>query len=298
MNKARSSRPYDANNADIHFFTRPNMLKIWHQSFTDLTKFPKYRHTLETHASNVMGVNAYVTIHGLRPGTYPTDTAPMDFNSRSGLRIANVKQVCEAALCAQQAGYDAFALGCFFDPALYEARSLVDIPVVSLTETCMLTACSIGRKFAVISLTEFQKMLTEDLALQYGLSSRLAGVIAMSPAVNLFELEAKGEVIESIKNRFYNACEQALALGAEVIIPGDGVLNEFLVRHKMLYHEGAVIMDGLGVLFHHAAYLAQARNSGCLDISRRLLYVKPTAAMMAHSISTAGLQLRKEEDFS
>ena len=274
------------------------MLKIWHQSFTDLTRFPKYQETLQSHANSVMGDKVSVTIHGLMPGTYPADTAPMDFNSRAGLRLLNAQQVCEAALTAEAAGYDAFALGCFFDPALYEARSLVDIPVVSLTESCMLTACSLGRKFAVISLTDFQKMLTEDLAAQYGLASRLAGVVAMSPGVRLFDLEAGGDVAESIKERFAVACSEALRMGAEVIIPGDGVLNAFLVRHGVMQHEGAAIMDPLGVLFHHAAFFVQAKAAGCLDTSRRLLYAKPAAGMMEHAVAISRYTVRSEADFS
>ena len=273
-------------------------LRIWHQSFTDLTSFPQYQHTLREHAALVMGDQADVTVHGLLPQTYPPGTAPMDFNSRAGLRINNARQVCEAALAAEAAGYDAFALGCFFDPALHETRSLVDIPVVSLTETCMLTACSLGRKFAVISLTDFQKMLTEDLAVQYGLSSRLSGVVAMSPAVRLFDLEAGGSVAESIKKRFATACDEAVRMGAEVIIPGDGVLNAFLVRHGVMQHEGAVVMDPLGVLFHHAAFLARARAARCLDTSRRLLYAKPAPGMMEHALDRSSYVARSEAEFS
>ncbi|MBV6304784.1 aspartate/glutamate racemase family protein [Candidimonas humi] len=273
-------------------------MKIWHQSFTDLDVFPQYRATLQQHADRVMGEDASVHIHGLRPGTYPPGIAPMEMNSRAGLRLFNAQQVCEAALAAEAAGYDAFALGCFFDPALHEARSLVDIPVVSLTETCMLTACSLGRRFAVVALSDFQKMLSEDLAAQYGLASRLAGVVAMSPAVGLFDLESEGEKLESIRQRFRRACEQAFTLGAEVIIPGDGVLNEFLVRHDMLEVDGGVVMDSLGVLFQHAAFLARARAGGCLDVSRRLLYAKPTAPMMAHMRGQRGVLDAAERDFS
>lgn len=222
----------------------------------------------------------------------------MDVNSRAGLRLFNAQQVCEAAVAAQTAGYDAFALGCFFDPALHEARSLVDIPVVSLTESCMLTACSLGRKFAIISLTDFQKMLTEDLASQYGLSSRLAGVVAMAPAVKLYELEGSGAVIDSIKERFAASCQEALRLGAEIIIPGDGVLNEFLVRHGMLSIDGAVVMDALGALFHHAAFFARGRAAGCFDVSRRLLYAKPTETMLDHTRQYTGVFHRGEEQFS
>jgi len=271
-------------------------VKIWHQSFTDLDAFPVYRETLREHARAVMGPEVSVVVHGLRRGTYPAGTAPMDVNSRSALRHVNEQQVPEAALAAQRAGYDAFALGCFFDPALQQARSLVDIPVVSLTESCMLTACSLGRRFAIVSVSEFQKALTEDLALAYGLSGRLAGVVAMEPAVRLFDLEG-GPATETIKQSFVTACRAALALGAEVVIAGDGVLNEFLVRHRLLAVDGAVVLDSLGVLFQHAAFFARSRATGCLDISRRLHYAKPTEAMLAHA-AASGAFTRTEQDFS
>lgn len=273
-------------------------MKIWHQSFTDLSVFPKYQLTLEQHAQEVLSEGIKVQVHGLPPGTYPVGVPPMAFNTRGGLRLLNSKLVCEAAVAAEQAGYDAFALGCFFDPGLYEARSLVDIPIVSLSETCMLTACSLGRKFAVIALTDFQKMLSEDLARLYGVADRLAGVVALTPSVNLFDLEAGAEVAQRIKASFLLACEEALDLGAEVIIPGDGVLNAFLVRHQLLTVENATIMDPLGVLFHHAAFFVNARQANCLALSRRLLYAKPTEVMMSHAQQERGAFSLGEHDFS
>jgi len=245
-----------------------------------------------------MGDDAQVVVHGLKPGTYPAGIAPMDVNSVPGLRMLNEQQVCEAALAAQNAGYDAFALGCFFDPALQAARSLVDIPVVSLTESCMLAACSLGRSFAVVAITPFQKMLTEDLAAQYGLASRMACVVDMQPAVRLFDLEEGGADMDTIKASFAGCCARAVGLGAEVIIPGDGVLNEFLVRHKLLRAQGAVVMDSLGTLFQHAAFMVRARKSGCLDTSRTRLYAKPSPDMLAHYRDTHGALGARESDFS
>jgi allantoin racemase len=272
-------------------------MRIWHQSFTDLEKFPRYRHTLAEHAAQVMRGRGEVVVHGLRPGTYPPGLAPMDMNSIGAMRRLGEQQVCEAALAAQEAGYDAFALGCFFDPALHAARSLVDIPVVSLTESCMLTACSLGRRFACIALTPFQKMLTEDLAAAYGLRERLAGVVAMHPAVHLFDLE-RPQAVEAIGRGFRAACDAALALGAEVIIPGDGVLNAFLVRERMLQVAGAVVLDAFGVLLHHAEFLALARSAGVLDVSRRLLYARPSEQMLAHARTFQGAYRARESDFS
>lgn len=273
-------------------------MKIWHQSFTDLDVFAKYRDTLQAHADAVMGAQAQVVVHGLRPGTYPPGVAPMSVNSNAGLRLLNVRQVCEAAEAAQAAGYDAFALGCFFDPGLIEARSLVDIPVVSLTESCLLTACSLGRRVGMIALTPFQKMQTEDLAARYGLSGRLSGVVSMSPAVDLFDLEGDEAAAASVRDRFIEACRAALSQGAEVIIPGDGVLNEFLVRHRLLSVEGAAVLDALGVLFHHAAFFVNARAAGCLDISRRQLYALPTDTMRRHARQALGAAAYPESAFS
>jgi Asp/Glu/hydantoin racemase len=272
-------------------------MRIWHQSFTDLSTLPRYRDTLAAHADQVMQGRADVTVHGLRPGTYPPGIAPMDCNSIAGIRLLGETQACEAALAAQRAGYDAVAIGCFFDPALHAARSLVDIPVVSLTESCMLSACSLGRRFAAVSLTPFQKMHTEDLAIAYGLRDRLAGVVAMTPAVHLFDLE-RPEAADGIRDSFRKACQDALELGAEVIIPGDGVLNEFLVRENLLQVDGAVVLDSLGVLFHHAAFLASARAANVLDISRRQLYAQPSAAMLDHARGFYGALARDESEFS
>lgn len=274
-------------------------MKIWHQSFTDLTTFPQYGETLRAHGRAVMGRDAQVVVHGLRPGTYPAGVAPMEVNSIGGLRMLNEQQVLEAALAAQEGGYDALAIGCFFDPALHQARSLVDIPVVSLTESCVLTACSLGRRFAVVSISDFQKMLTEDLVAAYGLSNRMAGVVAMTPGVRLFDLERySDEVLDAIQSGFLGACREALRLGAEVIIPGDGVLNEFLVRHQLLQVEGAVVLDALGVLFQHAAFLVRGRAAGVLDVSRRQLYARPTPTMLAHTRASSGALQRRETDFS
>lgn len=272
-------------------------MRIWHQSFTDLDSFPRYRDTLASHADRVMQGRVQVRVHGLRPGSYPAGIAPMDVNSVAALRLLGEAQVCDAALAAQAAGYDAFALGCFFDPALEAARSLVDIPVASLTESCLLTACSLGRRFAVVSVTPFQKMLTEDLVARYGLRERAAGVVSMSPAVRLFDLERE-EASRDIAEAFHGACDEALRLGAEVIIPGDGVLNEFLVRHGWLDVEGAAVLDALGVLFLHAEFLARGRAAGALDVSRRRLYAKPEESMLAHARRFYGAFARGEADFS
>lgn len=270
-------------------------MKIWHQSFTDLETFPRYAQTLRSHAQSVVPPEVTVEIHGLAPQTYPASVAPMNYNAYPYLRYHNGLQVCQAAMAAEAQSYDAMALGCFFDPALREARSLVNIPVVSLSETSVFTACSMGRRFAMISLSEFQAQHTEDLVRDYGLTSRLAGIFDMSPSISLFELERDAG---SIRERFEAACRKAIAQGAEVIIPGDGVLNAFLVRSGIVQMEQCVVMDPLGVLFHHAIYLASLKKYTGLTVSRRQFYSMPPAPYYAHCHDFNGVRTMQEGDFS
>jgi len=115
-------------------------MRIWHQSFTDLDMVPLYSRTLEGHAAQVSDPGATVVVHGLRRGTYGKDFVPIDAIRHRYLEMLNETQIVEAALAAERAGYDAFALGCFYDPGMRAARSLVEIPVVGLSETCMLVS--------------------------------------------------------------------------------------------------------------------------------------------------------------
>ena len=120
----------------------------------------------------------------------------------------------------------------------------------------------------------------------------------MEPGIDEYMLEARDETVEPVVAGFREACRKALKAGAEVIIPGDGVLNEFLYRRNLLEVEGMPIMDALGVLFRYAAFMAGTRKRMGMTVSRRLHYAKPAADMLAHARSASGLAPWSEADFS
>jgi Asp/Glu/hydantoin racemase len=273
-------------------------MRIWHQSFTDLDMVPIYRRTLVEHAARAVEPGTTVTMHGLRSGTYGKEFVPIDAIRHRYLEMLNESQIVEAALTAERAGYDAVALGCFYDPGLHAARSLVDIPVVGLSETCMLVACSLGKKFALIALNRHQQIQHEELAHTYGLERRLAISLAMDPPIDEYMLEGCDTATSPIVNGFHRACRRALDAGAEVIIPGDGVLNEFVWRKGLRRFENATVMDSLGVLFRYAAFMIGARITLGLEVSRVLTYAKPSPAMLAHARGFAGKKSIEEGNFS
>jgi allantoin racemase len=273
-------------------------MRIWHHSFTDLTVMPLYRKTIAEHAAAVMGKDAAVSVHGLRPGTYAEGCAPIDAIKYRYVAHLNELQICDAALVAEREGFDAVAISCFFDPGLRAARSLVGIPVVSLGETCALVACSLARKFGLVTLCEDQTADYTDLMLSYGLERRFAGAVTLDPPIDEFSLEAGEEASRAIEERFDVACAAAIERGAEIIIPADGVLNEFLVRRKRLSARGGVpVMDSLGVLFQHAAFLVRVARTTGTGVSRHQLYAQPSKAIVEH-VRRVSRQPELKSDFS
>ena len=70
-------------------------------------------------------------------------------------------------------GYDAVAIGNILDPALREARSMVDIPVLGLGETSMLTSCMMGSTFSLVGVNPYFGGRFEENVAKYGLRERL-----------------------------------------------------------------------------------------------------------------------------
>jgi Asp/Glu/hydantoin racemase len=269
-------------------------MRIWHQSILDLDMAPVYRKSLEQHAASLAASGTVVTVHGLKPGTYSRDFVPIDAIRHRYLEFLNEIQICEAALTAEREGYDAVAIGCFYDPALRQARSLVGIPVVGLSETCMLVACSFGHKFALVALNRDQQAQHAELAQEYGLEHRLAAVVAMDPPIDEYVLEGEPSRLGPVAQGFECACRRGLEAGAEVIIPGDGVLNEFVWRHEIRRVAGAPVMDALGTLFRYAEFMARVG----LEVSRTQRYARPSAAMLEHARRFAGMKPIEESEFS
>ncbi|WP_406416302.1 aspartate/glutamate racemase family protein [Streptomyces sp. NBC_00842] len=128
-------------------------LRIWHQSMTELTNQAAYTKALERHIAQVVDADAMVDLHGVRPGTYgeaaPSQALSYPFGFHTLLR-----QVLDLVLEAEESGCHAVALASFAEPFLREARSIVDIPVVSMAESSLLTACSVARRSALVSVTK------------------------------------------------------------------------------------------------------------------------------------------------
>lgn len=109
---------------------------------------------------------------------------------------------------------DAAIVAAFGDPGLLAARELFDIPIVGMAEAAMLTACTLGRRFSIVTFTHALSPWFEECVDMHGLRPRCAGVRALDGSVGLLAdvQDRKQELLVELAN-----CAVAED-GADVII--------------------------------------------------------------------------------
>lgn len=270
-------------------------IRIWHQSLTDLTLLPGYSAMLQDHARRICGSETNVDLHGLLPGTYPDGMAPIEMGRyRWGHHLAFV-QVVENVMRAQREGYDAVAISCFIDPGLEEARSVVDIPVVSSLETALLVSSAIGRAFGLLTIDEPMARTLRELVDRYGFTNRVAAVEAMDPPITEFELDRAFGGSPEFVERFARQARRMIAEGCDVIIPAEGVVNTVLVRNGFHALDGTPVLDSYGSLLAFAEMLVQLRRRSGLSIGRRGAYAQPPESLVRHLRRITAEVLRQSE---
>jgi allantoin racemase len=147
--------------------------------------------------------------------------------------LLNNRAVVENTIGAQEEGFDAVVLGCWADP-LWEAREVVDIPVVGIGEASMLLATTLGHKFAVITVAPGVVPTIEiDLRL-YGMEDRFIHlpVRALDPPSDAdLLLESIEDPYRRLIPTFERVAHGCIEDGAEVIVVGCGYYGPILSLH-------------------------------------------------------------------
>jgi Asp/Glu/hydantoin racemase len=122
------------------------------------------------------------------------------------------------ALAKHAAGCDAAIVSAFGDPGLAAAREFVDIPVVGIEESAILTAWMLGRRYSIVCLTPRLRTWYIECAQEHGLAGRLASVRALNVPIDDIT-RAKAQLRDHLLKECMLAIEQD---DAEVIIFGGG----------------------------------------------------------------------------
>jgi Asp/Glu/hydantoin racemase len=220
-------------------------MRIWVQVFSSRDRNPNFHEALEQHLRSVVDSGTDIEVHGTKKGGLGEQF--LFFQAIDTADIIDSVLKCKAATGEQR--YDAFVSLNSIDPALYEAREILDIPVLGFLETTTLISCMMGRVFSLVTPNpKFAISYSQRLQL-YGITERLASIEAMEihhlPEYRNAFIDAAAH--QRVMDEFDRAARRAVQAGAEVIIPcgSHAVLQ---ARRGLREIEGALILDGLAVL--------------------------------------------------
>lgn len=122
-----------------------------------------YARTVEL-IESVLGPDATLTVGHNPQSTYSTSCVALEAFNNVGM--------LQGLIEAERNGCDVGLVLCGNDPALRPARAALNIPVVGITESAMLLACTLGRRFGVITMDQASVPLVEFNLDSYGLAGR------------------------------------------------------------------------------------------------------------------------------
>ncbi len=219
-------------------------MKLWHQSFTVLGDLPGYEDAMRAHLTKVLRPDTEVVFHGQADGTYPSNYPGDDIGYGYTFWIHGNQWVA-AGRAAEEQKFDAYAMCTLPNPMLRELRSLVDIPVIGMGETCCHLATMFGQRFAIILFIDRMIPLYQEQIRGYGLTDRCASVVASGLKFDdvLPAYQNPGPLIAQFQEVARRVIKET---GADVIIPGEVPLNLLMARNGINRVDDVPIIDGLG----------------------------------------------------
>jgi len=171
---------------------------------------------------------------------------------------------------AENEGYEAVVIGCFYDPGLREAREITDRLVVTApAESCLHIAASLGHRFSIIVGRKKWIPKMRENVVNYGFEDRLASFKSVDLGVYDFQKDP-AETARRLKAAAREAVEQDLA---EVIILGCTAQFGF---YKELQEElGVPVIDAILAPLKYAEFLIELKKRFNWSQSKRYGYESP-----------------------
>src|ERR1044072_4929169 len=212
------------NSPAVSSMTRPRntaetRMRLWGQGLVATYTLPGYKELIHEHYDAFRRPDTVIDIHGVK-----------DHANAASARVAgravnyaylhrmHDNQTLKNVLRAEREGYDGVMIGVLQDPALREARSIVDIPVVGYGEVSMLTACMLGERFSFLCINPQMGPLVQQMIHERGLEARAASTTYLDCGYDDLQTAVQGK-----PQRFLDALE---AGGREA---GDGHRADALV---------------------------------------------------------------------
>ncbi|HEX2171874.1 MAG TPA: aspartate/glutamate racemase family protein [Dehalococcoidia bacterium] len=244
-------------------------MRIWWQSMSSEAHATAYWPALRQQLQSYADPGTEIEVRGTRAGRLDQHRFFELLVTTSGL--AN-------AVSAERQGFDAMAIGNILDPGLRSVRAMIDIPVLGLGETAMMTAGLMGGKFSLVFVSQlFGPRILENARL-YGFESRLAATDAIRSDPQLINRAFTDEAVkDECLADFQAAARRTIAAGAEVVIPAGGALVSLLEWAGLRSVERVPVLNALASLMKLTEATVRLRAVTGVFISRQGLYARPPA---------------------
>ncbi len=168
---------------------------------------------------------------------------------------------------------DAAIIAAFGDPGLFGARELFDIPVVGLAEAAMLTACMLGRRFAIVTFARALGPWYRECVEMHGLTERCAGLRMLDEAFGCISevQEEKEALLVDLANRAVRDDE------ADVIILAGAPLSG--LAHKVRDRIPVPVVDQVAAAVKQAEALVALSPRKAVAGTFRRPDAKPTTGL-------------------
>ncbi|SHM86818.1 allantoin racemase [Caldanaerovirga acetigignens] len=171
---------------------------------------------------------------------------------------------------AENEGYDAAIIGCFYDPGLHDAREITEKMVVTApAEACMHIAATLGHKFSIIVGREKWIPQMMDNVILNGLKDKLASFKSLGLGVYDFHADEK-VTVERLKNAAKEAVEKD---GAEAIILGCTI--QFGFYKELQEYVKVPVIDAIVAPFKYAEFLVELKERFGWGHSKRFGFETP-----------------------
>jgi allantoin racemase len=217
---------------------------------------------------------------------------PLKNNQWLYFKHACTDPTLEKVIWAEQQGYDAVFLSCQLDIGLYEARTLVDIPVTGTLESAALLCYTMGKHFTLLSVDYQNGEIQRSLLRVYGLDTNLKSIIPID--IDADELYPDTTPQNVVLERVVSAARRARdEHRSEMIIPGCTLFGALLTHHRATIANDLDIpvVDGMAAGFKMAEMRGDLNRAGVLPaVSRVGYFTKPPRA---HWDTLRGFQKRR-----
>jgi len=150
-------------------------------------------------------------------------------------------------------GCNAAIVAAFGDPGLGGARELMPVPVIGLAEAAMLTACMLGRRFAIVTFAAALGPWYRECVEYHGLTSRLAAIRCVQDAF----ADVTG-VAEELEAPLIALCCRVVADDeADVVILGGAPLAG--LAERIAARVPVPLVDGVAAAVRQAEVLVSLR---------------------------------------